>query len=365
MESERLSQPSWVFGSGTFAADLVGLLASAGVSVIGVVDRLPDRIGRTFGGSSLRVESAARALQAHPAPVILGVHNAYVDFRELGQELLSLGASDVITPLEVWREFGRRGVPAPSHFWLAPAGEDQLPPEGTNVHRRLSAARALLCDQESVATFDNILEWRRTGSWQSSPPARPLEEAYISKDVPLRRHGVHFVDVGAFTGDSTIRLFRDGFSLTRVTALEPDPANYVSLIETLDGLGFPSCALPLAASSQAEQIKFNLGVGTGSHASSKGSSTVQTVALDDVLRGTPVDYVKMDIEGAELAALKGSRDIIRGQAPDLAICVYHRPEDIWEIPIWLNEQQPSYRFFMRTYAFQSFETVLYAIRRND
>jgi len=75
----------------------------------------------------------------------------------------------------------------------------------------------------------------------------------------------------------------------------------------------------------------------------------------------PVTYIKMDIEGAELNALKGAANTIKKNKPRLAICVYHKPEDILEIPVFLSELVPSYQFYLRHHSQYYIETVLYAV----
>lgn len=69
----------------------------------------------------------------------------------------------------------------------------------------------------------------------------------------------------------------------------------------------------------------------------------------------------MDIEGAELKALEGAENLIRNAHPKLAICVYHKNEDIDQIPRLLLEYYPEYRFYLRHYSVTKAETVLYAI----
>jgi hypothetical protein len=69
----------------------------------------------------------------------------------------------------------------------------------------------------------------------------------------------------------------------------------------------------------------------------------------------------MDIEGAEQAALKGAENLIREQRPKLAICVYHTPQAIWEIPEIIMKINPDYKLFLRHYSITEAETVLYAI----
>lgn len=68
----------------------------------------------------------------------------------------------------------------------------------------------------------------------------------------------------------------------------------------------------------------------------------------------------MDIEGAELNALKGGEKLIRKYKPKLAICVYHKPEDIFELPQYLLQLNPDYKFWIRKYGQFYTDMVLYA-----
>ena len=69
----------------------------------------------------------------------------------------------------------------------------------------------------------------------------------------------------------------------------------------------------------------------------------------------------MDIEGAELPALKGAEMSIRRFKPKLAISVYHKQEDIWKIQHWIEGLDLGYRFYLRHFTIHAEETVLFAI----
>lgn len=88
--------------------------------------------------------------------------------------------------------------------------------------------------------------------------------------------------------------------------------------------------------------------------------TAHVVKLDDIFKNRQVTFIKMDIEGAEIPALSGAEELIRRQQPKLAICVYHKTSDFWEIPLLLKEIVPRYTLRLRHHAtVNCWGTVLY------
>ena len=77
--------------------------------------------------------------------------------------------------------------------------------------------------------------------------------------------------------------------------------------------------------------------------------------------GGVATFIKMDIEGGELSALRGAKKTIENYHPKLAICVYHKPEDMWEIPNYVLSLDTSYQLYFRHYNFSKSETVMFAI----
>ena len=73
-----------------------------------------------------------------------------------------------------------------------------------------------------------------------------------------------------------------------------------------------------------------------------------------------IDFIKLDIEGSELMALRGAESSLKRWHPKLAISLYHRPEDFFAIPLWLDSLECGYRFFLDHYTIHQEETVLYA-----
>ena len=96
-----------------------------------------------------------------------------------------------------------------------------------------------------------------------------------------------------------------------------------------------------------------------SRLSEDGNEVVDLDTIDNVLNGRRATFIKMDIEGAEYRALLGAEETIRKYKPRMALSVYHKPQDIIEIPALLYGYNEDYKFALRQYSSIADETVLY------
>ena len=89
----------------------------------------------------------------------------------------------------------------------------------------------------------------------------------------------------------------------------------------------------------------------------------KTVSIDDFVKDNKIekiDFIKMDIEGCELKALHGAINTLKNYKPKLAIAAYHKYEDYYEIPKFLNELNIGYKFYFASYTLGFSDTVIYA-----
>ncbi len=84
-------------------------------------------------------------------------------------------------------------------------------------------------------------------------------------------------------------------------------------------------------------------------------------SIDNVCWEDKVTFIKLDIEGSELEALRGAEKIIRRDKPRLAISIYHKPQDYFEIPLYIRGLVPEYKLYIRHHKFNKNDTVLYAV----
>ena len=86
---------------------------------------------------------------------------------------------------------------------------------------------------------------------------------------------------------------------------------------------------------------------------------IEVISIDEALKGKKISFIKLDVEGAEEAALLGAEQTIKQYKPRLAISIYHKEFDFVTIPLLLLQMNPQYQFAMRHYTTCPFETILY------
>lgn len=166
-----------------------------------------------------------------------------------------------------------------------------------------------------------------------------------------------YVDVGAYNGDSVEEFLKWGGGCHKIYAIEP-LADMCDVIERkrLPNVNVINCA----AWNKNEKLYFEESM-IGSCIVDSGRKIVQGRTIDSIINEDKVTFIKMDIEGAELKALEGARETIIKYHPRLAICIYHRPMDIYEIGKYILEMNPNYKLYIRHYTTCIWETVLYAV----
>ena len=178
-----------------------------------------------------------------------------------------------------------------------------------------------------------------------------------------------FVDCGCFDGATCFNFAgwcgSKGFE--HIYSFEADPKNYEKSKELLAPLG--KCELfPYGTSDANKKVYFASDAFETSCIISReeaekknfeGVTEIETVALDEVLAGKRVTFIKMDIEGAEYEALMGARKLIMENRPRMAISVYHKFEDFVTLADLVLSMHPDYQIAYRHYGFDDLETVMY------
>jgi FkbM family methyltransferase len=226
---------------------------------------------------------------------------------------------------------------------------------------RFGAAYDLLADDLSRETFAAFLN-SKLGAAADALGEVSRKEQYFPKGIIELSDREVFVDGGAYTGDTLLTFLRlTGGKSARCCAFEPEAATAARLAATVEKRGLQSVTVHNKGLwSAPATLPFAVWHGTSASAvSGEGEVSVEADTID---RAAPdATFIKLDIEGAELEALKGAAETIKRNRPKLAVCVYHKPGDLFEIPLFLRSLAPEYRFYLRQHQPVACETVLYAV----
>jgi FkbM family methyltransferase len=214
-------------------------------------------------------------------------------------------------------------------------------------------------DDQSRALIDGLVLYRLTlQSDCLKGLISPYDQEFFAKDIISFGSDEVFVDGGAYDGDS-FKKFKDmtrGFKAAYL--FEPD-------LEICDkmhvAIGDEKGVFIINSGlwSTAGELKFSVTGDMDGAISDHGEVSISVVALDDHI-DEKLSYIKLDIEGAEAEAMIGAKRHLGTDRPKLAIAVYHKACDFWELPALVEKFGGMYDFSFRHYSHTIDDTVLYA-----
>jgi FkbM family methyltransferase len=350
--------PLVLFGAGGLGKRTADALAKLGRPAIAFADGNPVRAGTTFAGLPVLSTDDAVARYGDDSVFVVTVWRAPATERmsERIEQLRARGARRVTA-------FAALGWKYPEAF--LPYYAIDLPHRVLEQRDDVVRGFDLLADEHSRDHFVAHLRLRLHLDFAGllEPDTEP---EYFAPDVYTVSERERFVDCGAYDGD-TLRSFLaqlprfDG----RAASFEPDPSSFARLAQWLDAQ--PQTLRERIAIHRAgigarrERVAFAEGGGTGSAVGSSGGDTIEVVPLDEAVAELRPTLIKVDVEGYEPAVLDGARRLISSEAPVLALCVYHRQDHPWRIPLTVAGMHDGYRYTLRNYCLDGWDLTLYAV----
>ncbi len=230
-------------------------------------------------------------------------------------------------------------------------------------------------DDRSLETFNALLIAMLTGSTQSCKAVME-KDMYFSLPEFSGTFDDIFVDAGAFVGDTVERFIWENLgTFKHLYAFEPGFKQFNALEKRMKRL----CEEWAIDETSVDLVKAGLSSVNGRmsctfiedsplrHGLSIYENEKQldeihgsdVYALDSYLEGKRVSFIKADVEGMELELLKGAQKTIQNFKPKMALCVYHYPNDLFEIAEYVRGLEPNYKFCLRQHAPIFGDFVLY------
>ncbi len=219
-----------------------------------------------------------------------------------------------------------------------------------------------LADDESRRVFLNIIQFKISGNLRYLD-AVTAEPESIYKQILRPSRTETFVDLGAYNGDTIRELleYTNG-KYFAIHAVEPDKKNFKKLKNYIVETDMKRVSLyQCAAWCRDTELPFSNKSGRQSVLAPDGQ-LLTARSVDSILQKKPASMIKMDVEGFEREALWGASCTIARYAPKLTVAMYHRNEDLFELPLLVKRLNPNYKLYIRHRLYiPAWETNLYAV----
>jgi FkbM family methyltransferase len=304
----------------------------------------------------------------NPSEALLGGNVEH--FQWIYERLVDDESRELMVQVLSFRALGNRKVKLPvnnAHFWEARENAKRLAANCETIDLGWNERKLYKMDLSSLG-YDIKLFFVPNGV-VCLFDLRHYEGKLYNKIIKAEEGDV-VIDAGGCWGDSALyfahevgengkvysfEFMPDSLEIfERNMSLNPELSRIIKLVRN-----------PLWSKS-GEQL-FVEGSGPGAsvvpHSSDPSATRVETYTIDDLVSNEKlkrVDFIKMDIEGAELEALRGAESTIRQFRPKLAISLYHKLNDIWEIPQYIDSLGLGYKFALKHVTIHAEETILYA-----
>ncbi|MDR1620622.1 MAG: FkbM family methyltransferase [Clostridiales bacterium] len=257
--------------------------------------------------------------------------------------------------------------------WLP--GDFGITSQLDHVPQGLAEGFHLFADDKSRRIYDLYFGWHYLYNNDFTAVRDPI--MYFPED--LSEEGIdysHFCDAGAWHGDvlaEWLAKFADKQDY-HYTAIEPDKISYQKLVDYVNKLPVNEFLLPKristingAVGEKSGIIKMSNDTGAGTTRvlgnEVTGAVAVPVFTIDEIFKDKAVSIIKADVEGYEMPLLRGALKTIKKQRPTLAISVYHKFADIWEIPQYVKSLDLDYEIYLRHFPNVFTDTVMFAIAK--
>jgi FkbM family methyltransferase len=232
-----------------------------------------------------------------------------------------------------------------------------------------------------ITKYSDVRNAQNTSFQECMKSTNYDSESYLqfNNDLIQLENNEVLIDGGAFTGDSTLEFIkatgRHNLTFKKIFCFEPDPKIFIVLQKNTEkysnifykpfGLWSHSTTLKFGDSNilrpGSTRIITDNYTNDNLSCATPGITEISTTSIDQEFANEQVTIIKMDIEGAEIEALRGAIKTIKRCRPKLVISAYHKRNDLFEIPLRIHEMVPSYRFYYRHFSTNFGETTLFAI----
>ena len=342
----RETRPIFLYGTGNGGDKIIAALAKYGVTLTGVFASDGFVRNRTFHEMPVRAYSDVTAEFGDDIVILLAFGTTLTEVRAF-IEMLDRKHTLVIPDVPLYG-----GELFDGTYFLA-------------CRERLEKVQSLLWDERSREIFLDAVNFRLSGKLKylqnGGDHVEELREVFAGQRIRT------VIDGGAFKGDSAAD-FIEALAPEKIIAVEADARTCGKLSAYAESV--TNCAVIPVNAALWDEVGEMTYVSSASRGSAEGGRnrrakevTVLCRTLDDIAGGEPIDFIKLDVEGAEERALRGGEGVILRDEPNLALSLYHRTDDIMDLVERARALLPNHRLLLRRADCIPFwDLTLYAVR---
>lgn len=344
LENNTVNKIVFVFGAGTRTLNFFKMLPEASVvldRIEAILDNSEEKLGELFLNRYI-VKSPLDLERENLSDVYIIITSGhYLEIKEQLMNQLNISKENIYYNLEYMVD------------------EQFLQWQIKDEHNEeINKVRNSLFDEKSKQILDEIVYKRNSNIFDYSN--LKSEPQYFLLDILEFNSEEVFIDGGGYSGD-TIKEF---ITLTdnkfeKIYSFEPGIISYSIIEKNFSNDKRIECFNLGLWNEQTSLFFEDNGLDLGNKVSTQGNMEIKVNSIDNLI-SVPVTFIKMDIEGAELEALEGAKTIIQKYKPKLAICIYHKYDDLWRIPNYIKDLVPEYKLFIRHHSLMNSDTVVYA-----
>lgn len=218
----------------------------------------------------------------------------------------------------------------------------------------------LLADDMSKKVFENTLKFYFSGELSLLNSITTTKEEAFNNILRLNKNET-YVDLGAYNGDTIEEFLQySDNQYNKIIALEPNAKNFEKLKSFCNNMDKVDL-WQLGSYNKNTTLTFNNKAGRNSAISSTGVMT-NVITVDSLLCGMKATYIKADVEGADFETLEGMKNTLKTFKPKLNFSAYHRFEDIFRLPIYIDSLNSDYKIYLRHHPYiPAWDTNIYCV----
>ncbi len=327
-----------LYGAGYCGHETLQLLQKNNIPVSAVCDDF--RVGETLDGFNI-IDIGEISVNENSVILITSGYNA-----KMRERLGKLGYLDNYVDID----FGRYEEEHENRNYFL------------SIINELERTYNLLSDDKSKKVFINLINYRISRDLSYLQGMNEDTEQYFPTERWFGMCSGGYLDLGSYNGD-TIKAYLDYTKgvYDYIVGVEASKKNYQSLC--LNFAGYKNMEFhQVAVFDRQGELSFTSNEAKNSFISPEGTTVIHSDTVDNILHGRRIDFVKMDVEGAEYHAIRGMKETLQRYTPVLAISVYHMVDDIYRLQLLVEEFcNGKYDYYLRHYSPTVIETVLYAM----